>query len=143
MFLFAQSCREKNKSFDFSLFVEKGLANDDNKKFLTYINVHGGYFSGMDFVCDMYIRDLKPYLDSPNHDILFLIDAPKKDSLAVKNALKEWCFDSYIITYTTPDFFKLHRQQNVKGISYLFDKNGVKIGLTNPSFKNFHELMRK
>ena len=143
--LFCQSCKEKQEKFDFSCFVDAGMTDDNSKKFLTYINVHGGEYSGLEFVCDMYVKPIKPYMDSQTLDILFLIDAPANDSLRLKKYLKNWCFCNYIVTYNTPDFhfFKESRQYNIKGISYLFDKNGEVIDLTNPSMPNFHTLMKE
>jgi len=137
----ATSCSQKTKRFDFGAFESKGLSVKGNKKYLTWVNVHNKDYTGMRFFCNMYSKPLEPYINSQSVDVVFLIDADAKDSLEINEKLKKWCFQKYIVTYKTPDFFKLAKKQGVKGVSYLFDKDGFEIALTNPSYSNFKKLM--
>lgn len=123
---------------DFTPFEEMGWIRADNNKYLIYTSFHPSYPDYLYFSCDMEYQKLKPYLDSPDIDILVLIKCAKKDTLALQDYLKSdrWCYDKYVITHKTPELFK-----GFMGASYLFDKNGKVIALTNPSLPNFKKLM--
>lgn len=137
------SCkRNLPEDFDFSDFIERGLANANNKKFLTYLIVSRNDFSGLEMTCMLGIpKALEPYILSPSHDVLFLIEVPEEDKDFILDYLKEWCFEDYLLTSKTPEFFKIAKKNQVKGISYLFDKRGRLIALTNPSLPNFKDIM--
>lgn len=130
------------KYFDFAEFEEKGLAKPGNKKFLSYLIVNRHDVSGIDMECMMgRPQALYPYIDNPNVDVLFLIEVPEKDKEFIEAYLQKWCFKDYLITHKTPDFFKLAKRNKIKGISYMFNKNGKVIALTNHTMPNFKKLM--
>ncbi|TVR43330.1 MAG: hypothetical protein EA394_01320 [Bacteroidia bacterium] len=142
------SCKREKEFFDFFDFYQAGIAHKSNKKLLMYINLHhpSSYqMEGLEFSCMMGMPHLlKPYIESEHHDVLFLIDVPEAKLDRLKERLDDWCFDSgYLITHSTPPFFKLARTQGVKWVSCLFDKNGLYIAHTNPSMPNFRKLMDK
>ncbi len=147
-FIMLNSCTKEKDFFDFYEFEQAGMAHKSNKKLLMYINLHtsGLYeMEGLEFSCMMGMPGLlKPYIESEHHDVLFLIDVPEDKLDRLKERLNDWCFDSgFLITHTTPPFFKLARTQGVKWVSCLFDENGQYIAHTNPSMPNFRKLMDK
>lgn len=136
------SCKRNEMFFDFSEYVQAGLANHSNKKLLIYINLHNDT-TGLDFSCNMGIPyKLNPYIESKNHDVLFLIDLTEDKFALIEERLVDWCFNkNYLITHSTPNIFKPARSQGVKWVAFLFDKNGIYIETTNPSMANFKDLM--
>ncbi len=139
------SCQQSNeiRGFDFSEFEKAGLTSPDRNKFLTYIKATKNNMDGFTFVCQMYTKDVTPYLESPNVDVLFLIYADKKDLMTLRTYLENWCFSKYIITHKTPAVFNPVKYPDVKGISFYYDKLGNEVALTNPSQPNFHRLMKR
>lgn len=142
------SCDRNREFFDFSEFSQAGMSHSPNKKLLIYINLHDAQISkstGLDFSCSMGLpHQLKPYIESENHDVLFLIDTPEDKLDWLNERLENWCFDrDYLITFSTPSFFMEARKQRVQWISILFDKNGLYIDHTNPSLSNFRKLMEQ
>lgn len=142
------SCERNNEKefFDFTDFQQAGMANESNIKLLIYINLHNSDFSkstGLEFSCMMGMpKQLKPYIDSKTHDVLFLIDTPEDKIDLLKERLEGWCFDrDYLIVHSTPPFFKKARRNGVQWLSCLFNKDGVFVDLTNPSLPNFKKLM--
>lgn len=136
----------KDPDFDFSHFESAGMACGSNKKLLIYINLHATSFSqinGLDFSCMMGLPyKLRPYLESEKHDVLFLIDTPEAKLGWLETKLESWCFaDNYLITHSTPSFFKRAKAQRVQWLSCFFDEHGVFVDHTNPSLPNFKVLM--
>jgi len=147
-FILLVSCGRNNEEnyFDFSKFEQAGMAQNSNNKLLIYINLHnttGSRPMGMDFSCEMGMpHQLKPYIISNNHDVLFLIDTPKEKLSWLKDRLADWCFDKdYLIVHATPSFFRKARRQGVHWVSCFFSKDGIFIDYTNPSMPNFKKLM--
>jgi len=138
--------RKKNQDFDFSHFELEGMAYGANKKLLIYINLHANNLSqinGLDFSCMMGLpNQLRPYMESEKHDVLFLIDTPEEKLDWLEARLEDWCFESnYLITHSTPSFFKRTKAHQVHWVSCFFDENGSFIDYTNPSLSNFKDLM--
>jgi hypothetical protein len=133
------SCKESNKQqFDFTIFEEANFTSPAKKKFLTYINTSGNRFDTFEMIDHMYFPGLSQYMDSPDVDILFLVYAEKDNLNAVKEYLETWRFGKYIVH----DKEKWPFNNKVYGISYIYDKCGKEIALTNPSVPGFHKLMK-
>ncbi|MDD3569228.1 MAG: hypothetical protein PHT92_12595 [Bacteroidales bacterium] len=133
-------CTKQVDSFDFTPFKEKGWVGENSKKYLTFIRFNPSKPGYLFFSCDLEYNKLKPYFNSPNLDILFLIKTNVKDTAVLNKYLASdrWCYEKYIVTFKEPDLFR----RDI-GISYLFDKNGKIIALTNPSLKNFKKLVEE
>lgn len=135
------SCSKEVEFFDFTPFEEKGWSHKNSIKYLTYISYRPNDSAYLYAPCFLEYKGLKPYLNSPKHDILFVIETNPKDTVFLKKHLKskKWCYEKFLVVYETPEFFK--KVKGVKGISYIFDNDGKVIALSNPSLKNFKTIM--
>lgn len=133
-------CSKQVDSFDFTPFKEKGWIGENSKKYLTFIRFNPSKPEYLFFSCDLEYNKLKPYFNSPNLDILFLIKSNEKDTAILNKYLASdrWCYEKYIVTFEETTLFK----RDI-GISYLFNKDGKIIAQTNPTLENFENLVRK
>lgn len=131
-------CAKQVDSFDFTPFKEKGWVGKNSRKYLTFIRFNPSKPEYLFFSCDLEYKKLKPYLNSSKLDVLFLIKTNEKDTAILNKYLASdrWCYEKYIVTFEEPMLFR-----HDIGISYLFDKNGKIIALTNPSLKTFKKLI--
>ncbi len=138
LFLF----RGGQNSFDFSELIESGHAKPGNKKFLTYLYIDTANTFPLGFCCTMYSGPLLDhFIESPKHDVIFLIEMPEDQSSYLKPILESWCFDNYAVIYQTPDFFKPQKKSNVTGISFVFSSDGKELAMSNPSIPGFRQVM--
>ena len=137
IFITSNCSRKKERTIDISMFNLGDNLNPETKIFYTHLNANNNdQYGTLNHTKKFYSSTLGLYKGSPNHIIVFYVEAVKSDTSAIRNFFEEWGYQSVYISKTT----KMN-DSGITAISYILNNRGEILHCTNPSLSNFKQLM--
>jgi hypothetical protein len=109
----------------------------ETKIFYTHLNANNNdQYGTLNHTKQFYSSTLDLYKGSPNHIIVFYVEAVNSDTSAIRDFFEEWGYQSIYISKT-----KNKNDSGIIAISYILNSRGEILHCTNPSLSNFKQLM--
>lgn len=129
--------RNEERTLDISMFNLGDKLKPETKIFYTHLNANNNdQYGTLNHTKKFYSSTLDLYKGSPNHIIVFYVEAVNSDTSAIRDFFEEWGYQSIYISKT-----KNKNDSGIIAISYILNSRGEILHCTNPSLSNFKQLM--